>query len=158
MVHVEEGDAEFVEKKGVCGTKDVGCVEIFLREGHVAELEVLHSEEELGEMGALEESCGGAVCGNGLIVFTFCGEGMCKADPRGAEVRIHDRGFGEESTCFGDLVDGEVVDCNSEPGGGFLGMGICKLVGKEEEGVGIVELVKTSEMEREGLKIVRIRG
>ena len=135
MIHVEEGDAEFVEKERVCGTENVGCVKILLRECHVAELKVLHSEEELRKVGPLEEPCGGAVRGNGLVVFAFCGEGMCKADPCGAKVRIHDRGFGEETASLGDLVDREVIDCYSEPGGGFLGMGVCKLVGKEEEGI-----------------------
>ena len=58
-------------------------------EGHVVELEVLHAEEELGEMGALEETGGGTVCGDGLIMLAFCGEGVGEADPGGAEMRIH---------------------------------------------------------------------
>ena len=56
---------------------------------HVVELEVLHSEEELWEMGALEETGGGAVCGDGLVVLAFCGEGVGEADPGGAEMRVH---------------------------------------------------------------------
>jgi len=39
----------------------VGGVEVFVGEGHVVELQVLHAEEELGEVGSLEETGGCAV-------------------------------------------------------------------------------------------------
>lgn len=104
LVFVVEDGAHFVEEEGVRGAEGVGGVEVFAGEGHVVELEVLHAEEELGEVGALEEAGGGGVGGDGLVVFAFFGEGMGEADPGGAEVRVHDGGFGEVSTCFGDAV------------------------------------------------------
>ena len=67
----------------------VGGVEVFLGKGHVVQLEILHAEEERGEVCALEETSSGAVRRNSLVVLTFCGEGVRKANPGGAKVRIH---------------------------------------------------------------------
>lgn len=98
-------------------------------------------------MGPLEEARGGAVGGDGLVVLAFCGEGVGEADPGGAEVGIHHRGFGEEAAGFGDLPDGEVVDADGEPGAGLVGVEVCETVGEEEEGVGFGEFVEAGEVE-----------
>jgi len=121
-------------------------------------LEVLHAEEELGEVGSLEEAGGGAICRDGLIVFPFRGEGVGEADPCGAEMGIHHAGFGEKPAGFGDLGYAEVIDANGEPGGGFVGVGVGEAVGKEEEGVDLVEFVQACEVEGEDGKVVRVAG
>ena len=39
----------------------MSCLQVFVCDLHVVELEILHAEEELGKVRALEESGGGAV-------------------------------------------------------------------------------------------------
>lgn len=64
-------------------------------------------------MCSLEKAGSGAISGDGLVVLAFRSEGVCEADPGGAEVRVHHGGFGEEASSFGDFVDGEVVNAYS---------------------------------------------
>ena len=142
-----EDDAQLVQEQRVGAAERVGRVQVFVREGHVVELEVLHAEEELGQVGALEEAGGGAVGGDGLVVLAFCGEGVGEADPGGAEVRVHHGGFGEEAAGFGYLGYAEVVDADCEPGGGLVGVEVGEAVGEEEEDVGLGELVEAGEVE-----------
>ena len=158
VVEVVEHDAQLVQEQRVGFAELVGGVEVFLGEGHVVELEVLHAEEELGEVGALEEAGGGAVGRDGLVVFAFCGEGVGEADPGGAEVRVHHRGFGEEAAGFGDAADAEVVDADGEPGAGFFWVQVGEAVGEEEEGVGFGEFVQAGEVEGVDGEIVFIGG
>ena len=113
-------------------------IEEFLRESHVVELKMLHAEEELGEVRSLEETGGGAVGRNGLVMLAFCSEGVGEANPSRAKVRVHHGGFGEEAPGFGDLVDAEVVNAYCEPGGGFIRVEVGEAVGEEEEGVCLV--------------------
>ena len=61
VVLVVEDDAEFVEEERVGLAELVRRVEVFLRQRHVVELQVLHAEEELRQVRALEEARGGAV-------------------------------------------------------------------------------------------------
>ena len=98
-------------------------------------MEVLHSQEELREVCSLEEPGRGAVCRDGLVVFTLRGEGVREADPRGSEVRVHEGGFGEESPRFCYLGDTEVVDSDREPGGWFVGVEIGEAVREQEKGI-----------------------
>ncbi len=90
VVLVVEHDAHFVEKKRIGLAHLIGGGEVFGGEGQVVELQVLHAEEELWEVGSLEETRCGAVCGYGLVVLAFCGEGVRKADPGCAEMGVHD--------------------------------------------------------------------
>ncbi|KAH4906399.1 hypothetical protein HBI80_078990 [Parastagonospora nodorum] len=105
-------DAEFVEQQGVGFAQVVGGFEVFAGEGEVVELQILHAEEELWEMRALEEAGGGGVGGDGLVVLALGGEGVRKAYPCGTKVRIHHGGLGEVAACFGYASDGEVVDAD----------------------------------------------
>jgi len=52
-------DAELVEKKRIGGAQFVCCFEVLARQREVAELEILHAKEELGEVSALEQAGGG---------------------------------------------------------------------------------------------------
>ena len=148
VVEVVKDDAELVEEEGVRLAQLVGGVEVLLRERHVVELEVLHAQEELREVGALEEAGGRAVGGDGLVVLALGGEGVGEADPGGAEVRVHHRGFGEEAPGFGDLGDAEVVDTDGEPGGWLVRVMVGQAVREEKEGVGLRKLVQASKVER----------
>lgn len=89
VVLVVEHDAHFVQKQRIGLAHLVGGGEIFGGEGQVVELQVLHAEEELREVGSLKEARCGAVCGYGLVVLAFCGKGVREADPGGAEVGVH---------------------------------------------------------------------
>ncbi len=138
MIKVVEHDSELVEEQRVGLTELVRGVEEFLRESHVVELEVLHTKEELGEVRSLEEAGGSAVGGDGLVMLAFRSKGVGEANPGGAEVRVHHRGFGEEAPGFSDLVDVEIVNAYCEPGGGFVGVEVGEAVGEEEKGVCLV--------------------
>ena len=156
VVEVVEDDAELVEEEGVRLAQLVGGVEVLLRERHVVELQVLHPEEELRQVRALEEAGGRAVGGDGLVVLALGGEGVGEADPGGAEVGVHHRGFGEEAPRFGDLADAEVVDAHGEPGGGLVGVVVGEAVREEEEGVGLGQLVQAGKVERVDAEVVLV--
>ena len=117
MVHHH---SHFIEEKRVGLAELMRGAEIFLGKSHVVECKVLHAEEELGEMGALEETGGCAVCGYSLVVLAFCSESMCKTYPSGAEVRIHHRSFGEKPSSFGNGVDGKVIHTDRKPSAGLI--------------------------------------
>lgn len=156
VVEVVEDDAHFVEEERVRAAERVRGREVLVREGQVAQLQVLHAQEELRQVRALEEAGGGAVGGHGLVVLALEGEGMREADPGRAEVRVHHRGLGEEAPRLGDLADGEVVDAHGEPGGGFFRVQIGEAVGEEEEGVFFVQFVQAGEVEGEEGEVVLV--
>ena len=129
-----------------------------MREGQVAQTEMLHAQEQLRQVGALEQGRSGAVGGDGLVVLTLGGEGVGEPDPGGAEVRVHHAGLAEEAPRFGHVRDGQVIDPHGEPGGGFVRVGVGQFVGEEEEGVGSIELIEGGEMEGEHGEVVRVGG
>ena len=158
VVEVVEDDAELVEEERVRLAELVRRGEVFLRQRHVVELQVLHAEEEVRQVRALEEARRGAVGRDGLVVLAFGGEGVREADPRRAEVWVHHRGFGEEAARFGDAVDAEVVDADGEPGAGFFWVQVGEPVGEEEERVGFGEFVQAGEVEGVDGEVVSVGG
>jgi len=88
-VLVVEDDAELVEQQRVRLAQLVRRVEVLVRQRHVVQLQVLHPQEELRQVRALEEPRRRRVGRDGLVVLAFGGEGVREADPGGAEVRVH---------------------------------------------------------------------
>ena len=108
-------------------------------------------------MRSLEQARGGTVGGDGLVVLALCGEGVREADPGGTEMRVHHRGFGEEAAGLGDLVDAEVVDAHGEPRGRFVWVQVGETMGHEEQGVCLIELVQTREVEGVDGEVIFVR-
>ena len=157
VVEVVKDDAELVEKQRVCLAERVRGIKVLVREVHIVELQILHAEEEVWEMSTLEEARGGAVGRNCLVVLAFCGEGVGEADPSGAEVRVHHRGFREEAARLSDLGDAEVVNAHGKPGAGFLGVKVGETVREKKESVGLIEFMEASKMEWIDGKIILVR-
>ena len=88
-------DPNLVQQRRIAVAEVVCCGEVLSRDGQITQSSLLHAEEHLREVRALEESCGGTVRGNSLVRLAFCGESVREADPSWAEVRVHQRGFGE---------------------------------------------------------------
>ena len=92
----------------------------------------------------MEKAGGGRVGGYGLVMFAFCSECVRKADPSWAKVWIHHGRFGEEAACFGNATDGKVIDAYSEPGSRFVWVVISEIMGEQEKGIFLIELVQAS--------------
>lgn len=107
-------------------------------------------------MCSLKEASSGAVSRDGLVVLAFCRECVRKADPGGAEMRVHHRGFGEEAPGFGDLVDTEVVNAYCEPSGRFIRVKVRETVRKEEKGICLVKLMEASEVKGVDCEIILV--
>src|SRR5579859_3470284 len=87
---------------------------------------------------------------NSLLMFPLNRKTMRKSDPSRSKVRIHHRRFTEISACFGNLVDGEVIDSDAEPGCRLIGLLIGEIVGEEEEFVSLLQFVEGAQVGWEG--------
>lgn len=153
------GIAHFVGQERVVLAHVPRCGQILPTQHHVGKLEMLHADEEHGQVGALEVSLRRRVGCDGLIMFSFEGVGVGESDPGRTKAIVEEDRLAKEAACLVPPFLPEVPQPDGVPGHSCIrGFGN-EVVGlKKQLGVEGRDVVHAGEVEGQRWAVSFVRG